>query len=311
MTRSCPSRSLSAEDLAALFGTTADDLPPESLAVLESSDLTYDLPSSEELAAIVVGEMDRIDSSEPVALAERSGQFEEIWAANLRAFTESHDPEALIPAHWEPPEFARLEQRYVIPRDPAFLRKVYTAYRSWVFKRFLHDVDAVYELGCGSCDNLALLARLYPDKQLFGFDVTKSAVGITEELARAGVRIEGGMFDLARPDPGRRLVPRSALVTVAAMEVVGTRYEAFVDWALEQGPVRCVHLEPISEFYDRTKLADALAWKLDRKNGFLRGFYSFLKHREALGQLRIETARRAAFGDVHDAWSLVVWSPGG
>jgi hypothetical protein len=203
-----------------------------------------------------------------------------------------------------------LKRDYVIANDPNFFLNVYTIYRTWAFLKFLSEHDAVYEFGCGSCNNLSLLSRLFPDKRLIGLDIATPPIEMIRELAiTRNWKVEGKHFDMFRPDPSVRIEPTSAVLTVTALEQIGPRHEPFIRFLLQQCPALCVHLEPIAEWYDESQLGDYLTLQYHRKHGYLEGFWPRLKELEGQRRVEILEARRLEFGGYHDACSLIVWRP--
>lgn len=313
-TRNSSQSSLVLADLASLFGTTCSELPAQCREIIASADFTYRRPSEEELDRILLKVIKMVDESRPRVRSEHANirAWNPVWMKNLLYLKEKgYSSEATVPPYFAPPEFIRLRREYVIPNDPQFFMNVYTIYRIWVFMKFLREYDAIYEFGCGSGNNLSLLAHLFPNKRLIGLDIAAPSMEIIRQLARLqSWQVEGRPFDMFRPDSSLKIQANSAVLTVTALEQIGPRHESFLQFLMRQRPALCVHLEPIVEWYDENHLADYLALRYHRNHGYLEGFWSRLRQLEALGKVEVVEARRLEFGgDCHDACSLLVWRP--
>lgn len=97
---------------------------------------------------------------------------------------------------------------------------------------------------------------------------------------------------------------------MCALEQVGLRHRAFVDYLLGQQPAICVHMEPLLELYDENCLIDHLAVRYHCKRGYLTGFLAYLRELADAGRIRIIDTRRMYFGSLyHEGYSFVVWQP--
>lgn len=305
--------SLALGDFASLFGITASELPSQCREIVLSSDFTYRVPEKKEMDRILLKIMKMVDENQPIVRSERSNNrsWNRVWSESLSDLKEKGGSlDATVPPYFTAPEFMRLKREYIIANDPQFFMNVYTIYRIWAFIKFLSEYDAIYEFGCGSCNNLSLLARLFPGKRLIGLDIASPPMEMIQHLAVTQKwKVEGRRFDMFRPDYSLSIGPKSAVLTVTALEQIGPRHESFLQFLLQQCPDVCVHLEPIVEWYDDNQLADYLTLRYHRNHGYLEGFWSRLKDLEALGRVEIIEARRLEFGGYHDACSLLVWRP--
>ena len=69
-----------------------------------------------------------------------------------------------------PDNIMRVSGNYIKPKSHDFELNWYKAFRYWLFKTYLKDVDFIYEFGCGTGYNLPILSRLFPGKKLIGLD---------------------------------------------------------------------------------------------------------------------------------------------
>ena len=96
------------------------------------------------------------------------------------------------------------------------------------------------------------------------------------------------------------------------MEQLGSRYQPFLEYLLENRPQICVHLEPIVELYREGNPLDQAAIRYHERRGYLAGFLTTLKTLEASGKISLLKVQRLFFGGFyHEGYSVVVWKPVG
>lgn len=180
----------------------------------------------------------------------------------------------------------------------------------WALRTYFADVDDVYEFGCGTGRYMFLANTVIPGKRYHGSDWTDASQRILGLMADHGLPVDGFKFDFLEPDAQARLATNSGVLTVGALEQVGERHEAFLDYLLAQGPKVVVHFEPIVDFYDPTQLFDQLAIRYHRHRGYLEGFYPRLRALSEQGRIEILQTERTGFGSpYHESGSCIVWRP--
>lgn len=241
----------------------------------------------------------------------RADDWERGWRENLDEFEAGGGAMAALRPKYNRHHVLRLQGDYVRVADPGAEYAVYTALRQHVFQRWFRGLDGVAEFGCGTGTSLLLLAELFPHATLWGLDWATSSQGIVARLAeRTGRPLHARRFDFFAPDASFCLPPGTGVLTSAALEQVGTRHEAFVDWLLARRPAVCVHLEPIVELYDDDTLFDEVARRYHRRRGYLEGFLPRLQQLTADGRVELLEVRRTGFGSFHhEGYSIVVWRP--
>jgi SAM-dependent methyltransferase len=303
--------SLSGVDFAAAFGVEA--LPDECSRLVREHDFRYEFATADDQQKLVLDTLKKLDANQFSVVGEhRKEVWEKGWGENLREFVASgYDAAALLPKYYRGHPFVRFRGQYIRPLDPGFEINFYSVLRTWLFRRFLADVDDIYELGCGTGLNLMLLAKLFPQKRLYGTDWARASVEIVEGLARKyGWHLKGHPLDFFRPDPAFALAPHSAVLTLTALEQVGDRHAALLDYLQSQKPTLCIHVEPIAELYDEGNLLDYLALRYHRQRGYLDKFLTALMKLESEGRIEILLARRTHFGGFYnESYSVVVWRP--
>jgi S-adenosylmethionine-diacylgycerolhomoserine-N-methlytransferase len=232
------------------------------------------------------------------------------WAEALReAEAADFAPDALTPRYFRGAPWLRWQGDVLATDNPHLEPQLLNVARLVLFEHFVRGARHIWELGCGSGQNLAALARLYPDAQVTGFDWAQPAVDIATRFGqRQGARVSGVRFDMLRPGP-RRCADGTVVVTVHALEQLGTRHGPLLDWLLASRPALVLHYEPIAEFYDTGRLFDYLAAWYSTHRDYLTGYLPALREREARGQLEIVFARRPGLGGIVHEASVVAWRP--
>jgi cyclopropane fatty-acyl-phospholipid synthase-like methyltransferase len=187
----------------------------------------------------------------------------------------------------------------------------YNVFRLWLFKKYLSEFEHIYEFGCGTGFNLVVLARLFPEKKLFGLDFVPSSVELVNKIGTAHRHnIKGRLFDMISPNETLTLAKNSAIFTIGSVEQLASRFEAFFQFLLNQSPSLCIHVEPTIEFYDDNILFDYLAKKFHQKRGYTENFLTRLRELEAQKKVEILKAKRLYFGSLFmEGYSYIVWRP--
>ena len=304
---------LTAKDIAALFGTTLADLPPECLSAIDRSNFKYRILAGNEREAVALDVLKQVDSGKfTLAGKEGKGRWEKGWQENLDAFTKSGgDLDCLVPKYIRPRQPVRLNQNYVLPEDDAFELNWYNVFRTWLFKRHLAGFDAIYEFGCGSGFNLAVLANFFPKTRLFGLDWAKASCEIANKMSELyGWKTEGHHFDFFAPDESFKILPNSAVFTIGALEQTGDNIEPFLQYLLRAKPALCVYIEPICEWYDEGNLVDYAAIRFHRTRNYWMGFPARLEQLEREGKVEILGRKRSYFGSLFlEGYSQIKWRP--
>ena len=101
---------------------------------------------------------------------------------------------------------------------------------------------------------------------------------------------------------------QTAVITMHAMEQLGSAFKPFLDYIFGKRPRLIFHVEPVFELYNPDKLFDELAVKYHEKRNYLKGYLPALKKLEGEGKIEILEIRRLFFGSLfHEGYSLIVW----
>jgi len=184
------------------------------------------------------------------------------------------------------------------------LRMLYTIVDKYADK-YMSKVMNIYEFGAGTGHNLLRMRLHNFFADLYGFDWARSSVKV---MKRLGLTVK--QFDFFNPDYKIVLEENSAVYTVAALEQTGNMYHAFVEYLLRNKPSIVVHIEPIPELLDKTKLIDYLSIKYMEKRKYLSDYLIYLKELERDGKIKILETRRSGIGSkMLDGYSVIAWKP--
>jgi SAM-dependent methyltransferase len=304
---------LSIGNLAALFGATVEEVQAFCGPLLGSLDLRYRPIIGSARDALILQILQRIDAADLQASGEdRRPDWEMGWEENLQEFVDSgYDVEKLVPKYFKKNVPVRLFGDYVQPTDPNFVLNCTRLFRTWLFKKYLSGMEVIYEFGCGPATHLAYLAELYPEKELVGLDWAAPSQEIIRLLAQHRKwSITGLNFDFFHPDETVSIKRNSAIFTFGALEQVGRRHEAFLDFILRREPALCINIECLVELYDEKSLPGYLALKYHRQKNYLNGYLTRLRTIEARKQAEILSVHHQPFGNIFDdSHSYIVWRP--
>jgi hypothetical protein len=234
------------------------------------------------------------------------------WAENLKAFGATHNPESLVPGYHGKHRLLHWKQRIIRPLVSDFDYRILCILVDWTVETYLGRVDTLFEFGCGPAYHLLRARRYNPHARLVGLDWAKSSQDIISEVVVSGneTNLEGHNFNFYAPDYALDFTSNSGILTVAALEQVGERFEPFLQFLLHKKPKVCVHLEPINELMDQTHLIDRLSVLYCRKRNYLNGFLTKLHQLQDQGKVKIHREDRTYTGSFFiEGHSLIVWSP--
>jgi len=302
---------LNAAAFAGLFGTTISDVVSKCGDLIESFDFQYEVLPKEEQDVVMASVIEAIeDGIFKVSGKVRKTDWENGWQENLDAFIASGcDISTLAPKYISKYPVSRLFSRYVKPRDTQFELNFYTVYRQYLFSTYLKPFKNIFEFGCGTGYNLAILNSLFPEKRLLGLDWAESSVKIANSLgAHLNAPLSGRQFDYFNPDFSLVIPESSVLITLNSLEQIGADHTEFLNFIIDKKPALCINAEPFVEMYDELNQVDALAILYHNKRNYLSGYYDSLKKLESECKIVIDKAQRIPFGNLyHEGYSYIVW----
>lgn len=304
-------KKLTLEDFVRSFGTTVEDIPLECRELIKKTDFRYRLVEGKERDRVIRDVLKKIETDKQIIGApERTEQWEKGWAENLNEFIQNgYDLNKIIPKFIRPNQPIRFKQQYIMPADANFEHDYFDVFRLWLFDKYLKEYDPIYDFGSGSGFNLVTLARMYPQKTLYGLDFVPSSRDLINKIAETyHWNMKGFLFDLRHPDESFEIKPGGAVFTSGTIEQIASDFEPFLQFLLKRSPALCVHIEPTVELYDENNLVDYLAAKFHRKRGYTQGYLPRLKELEAEGKIEILKVKRLFFGSLYmEGFTLIIW----
>jgi hypothetical protein len=300
-------------DLADSFGVNVADLPQECVRLLSESDFTYASPTKSERDKIILDVLRRIESdTQVIGAPERRDSWEKGWKENLDQFEQGgYNLDALVPRFIRPGLPIRFKGDYILPTNRMFELVYLRIFRIWLFRTYFSDLKSIYEFGCGTGFNLVELARMFPEKEYFGFDFVPASARLIDSIGKSqGWKFHGGIYDFRNPDTSLRIGKDSGIFTFGALEQVADDYKKFVDNILTQEMDICINIEPTLEMYDKDCLFDHLAMRFHTKRGYTSTYLTYLRELESAGKIRIIKVKRLFFGSMMmEGYTYIVWQP--
>ena len=231
------------------------------------------------------------------------------WKENLVEYLLTGDISDLVPKFVKSNKLIRLNGKWILPQSSEFESNFVFIIRDYLFKKYFVNFDCIFEFGCGTGLNLVHLSSLFPTKQLIGLDWSESSVAILNELNKKHQNIQGQLFNMFEPhalsDEWNK--SNSAILTIGAMEQLGSNYEKFLSFILESRTKIIVNVETMFEIYDDENLFDFLPRQYIKKRNWLQGYYAKLREFEHHGKIKILENRKTFGSFYHDEYTIIVW----
>lgn len=295
-------------DFQSLLGGT---LPKTCIDMIETHDWSYETIEGAELNSLVADILGRV-ALKNFSLVKTSDNSRWIkgWSENLAAYKASGNIKDLEPKYVRSGLPLRLFGRFIKPNDPDFEKHWYRLFQEYIFRSHLDKASTIYEFGCGSGINVALLAEMYPDKKIVGLDWAQPSGEICDEIGRRGGNVEGRLFNFFDPDCDLLFDKNSAVFTFGALEQTSDRWGSFIEFLLSRRPELCVFIEPIYEWYDPINLGDWLAMRVHDTRGFMKGLRPYVHALVRDGDALMVRDKRAWFGSLLlEGYSQLIFKP--
>ena len=302
---------MNCNDFAEIFGVPEKELPAGCRQVILDTDFRFRIAVGAEREKCFLRAYKTLYSDLKVSGEHRKQDWEKGWRENLHEYVQNDFvSNSLIPKFVRQKEYIRFQGNYISPANPNFETAFVTVLRNFLFEKYFKTVDDICEFGCGTGHNLIHLAKLWPEKKLYGLDWAESACELIDTIAKTKqLNLKSKKFDMFYPEWDKTLGSETGVFTVGAMEQLGTRFSNFVDFLISKEIGICVNVETIYEMYDQDSLFDFFAVKYLEKRNYLRGFYGYLKKMESKNKVRILEVRRTFGSFYHDGYSYIVWQP--
>lgn len=307
-------KNITLTDFERMFRFAPGTLPGFIKEELSKIDTSYHQADAAELAEYILQYLQQIDKPWLVRnKAENLAAFEKGWSENYQKMvTEGISLNALKPGYFRENKFLRYDNGLIVPANHQLEFDLFKVARYCVFDKYLRNAEAVVELGCGSCQNLLMLADFFKHIKIFGADWTQASIKTADFLAKKLNRdIVGFHLDMLEPQKDIQLPSGAALLTIHAFEQLGRGYGPILKYIFESKPSIVVHYEPIIELFTEDNLLDFMAIRYFHKRNYLQCYLSSLHELEKRGIIEIIEEYRPFLGGVlHDS-SIIVWRPVG
>jgi hypothetical protein len=305
-------KSIGINEFSKLFHANSIEMYETCGELIDELNFSYSICEKDEIEKIISDISLKCDSSFfSVSGQGRKHDWQKGWTENLNEFIASDfNLVSLQPKYLnkEARPF-RFNGNYIIADSSTFEQDFLTVIRKWIFTKYLHEYENIYEFGCGTGKNLVFLANLFNDKKYFGLDWAVSSQEIIDLISEHhGFDITGHKFDFYKPNTELNILPNSGIFTICALEQIGDKYKLFVDYLLDKKPKICLHIEPINELYDENSEFENIALKFHHSRNYLNNYLSYLKKLESEKKIRILKIKKINFGSLyHDGYSILVW----
>lgn len=241
-----------------------------------------------------------LDKSVPFSGAHRKKQWEKGWGENLESGN-------MVPKYFGKYKVNRLNGKLVIGKSKNYEQEMLYTLVDSLAKKYLAKKSKIIEYGCGTGHNLWRVKAINSKAELWGADWTKSSNKMVEAQGFKSFNCD---FFNPLQVPATKHNAELGVYTVAALEQTGTNYKKFVSYLLKINPGVVVHIEPIPELLDSSKLLDYLSIQYMAKRKYLSGYLTYLEALEKKGKIKIIEARRSGIGSfLIDGYSIIVWKP--
>ena len=274
------------------------------------ADLNYRLLNKLEREKLCLEIKETIDSGKlSKSGPEKLEIWEKGWGENLSNFIDSQDLNSLKPKFVRDGLVKRFRGKFIVPRNPEFESVFFSLLRRAIFEKYFSSCNSIYEFGAGTGHNLIAFRKLDSSKKLIGTDWSKKAVKLMSELnIISHMNIETFVFDMFKPKLNMKLNKSSGVLTVGALEQLGSNFWPFLFFLLRQKNVKYfIHFETFNEFYDLDTIEDSLAIAYCKNRNYINGYISALEFLESYGIVKIIQKTRTFGSQFHEGYSFLVW----
>lgn len=303
---------VTAKDFERMFCFENGTVPEFIRYEIETIDSVYHIANAAEQAEYVLDFLKRIDQKNMIRTKEENlAAFESGWTENYnRLLCEGVSLNSLKPGYFRGNKFLRYDNQLIVSGNQQLEFDLFRIARLCIFYKYLNGSDTICELGCGSCQNILMLAEQFINANLIAADWTNAAKKIADYLGICLNRnISGHVLDMMDIKDSDFIPPGSSIVTIHAFEQLGTNHTEILDFMIKSRPRIIVQYEPVLEYYSENNIYDYLALKYCRKRNYLENYLTALKQLEQQGKIEIIISYRPYLGGVLHESSLIIWRP--
>lgn len=298
------------EDFEQMFRLEHGSMPDWIATELDGMDTTYHTVSPDERQEYELFFESVLNSPSILRSKEEAiAAFEHGWTENYEAIKRNGiNLNGLKPGYFRGNKFLRFHKSLIVSTNLQLEFELFQIARRILFDKYLKNQALIWELGCGSCENLLMLAEQFPGIKLRGADWTCASKRIADYMGKKLNRdISGFVYDMSTPNGAPVIEKGAAITTIHAFEQLGNDFSAALNLILDAKPSIVFQYEPVLDFYDPKNRYDAFALRYCLKRNYLNGYYNALKRLEKEGKIQILAAFRPELGGVLHEHSVLVW----
>lgn len=300
---------ISDAELADLFGTT--HLGSHALQELSSRNLIYREVTPTELLRYEARVAEYMSTTIQPSGFSYQEKWNVGWSETLADFREDPNASSLVPKFVRKGLPIRYKGRWIMPLSDSFETDFVHILRAFLVDKYLVGLDTLVEFGAGTGHNLVHMNQLGISR-VVGFDWSEPSVQLMSEIAlKMAIPLESyklDMFDPVLPN-GLNFGEHFSILTVGAMEQLGTKWQPFLELLMNSGAKVVMHLETNYEDLDPTMPFEAYPREYIRKRNWLQGYFQHLKILDANRQISNYNVTRTFGSFFHDGYTLTTWSP--
>lgn len=285
------------------------------IAINEINEMEYEyeaLTPAEEIEVVTEIHREVLENKFVKAGQDRETAWEKGWDENLKNFKRTENIDELVPKYFGKSNINRLGQHFIRSTSKNFDLNMLRAIQARVFSEYLMEAKNIYEFGCGTGHNLLFLSRFNLEASLVGLDWAKSSQEILQLLNKTQVNknIAGRRFDYFSPDDDFKLVPSSAVLTIASLEQIGDKHKPFIDYLLKNQPSIVIHVEPFRDLLDDQDSIDLTSIVYMKQRNYIEGYCQEILDLQNNNRARVHLFERTFIGSKYvDGYTIMIWSP--
>ena len=278
----------------------------------KNSLLEYEVLYKDDRDKVIKSVLEKIDTKDLRVSGENNNEvWEKGWSEILESVKNNFSPEKIMPQYFDHHNIMRLDGHYIKAISENFVYKYDQIIRKVILKKYVGSNNKLVELGCGTGSGTLLAAlNLNNNIRITASDWATASLPIVKEISKyTNRKIEAVKFNMLDLSGWNKLLidKDTTVISFHALEQLGDNYKKLLSKLCETKS-KCVHLEPIYEFYDENNLFDMLAKNYHKKRNYLGKYITDIKKLEKENKAEILKEQRIGFGDrYHEAYSLVVW----
>jgi SAM-dependent methyltransferase len=179
-----------------------------------------------------------------------------------------------------------------------------------VVKKYLQNIDNIYEFGSGSGNVITrLMLNLNKGLKFYCCDWSRVAISLLKKIVVKNKSLNVFLFNFFNPNKNIKIKNNSLILTNGALEQTGKNYKKFVKYLIDNKPNIVINFEPFIEFYNKKYINDYVLRLYIKKRKYLINFIDYLQRLEKTKKIKILDKKRIAGGPFQETFSFVVWKP--